>query len=544
LQQYGSVVEILSLAARAGRPLEEAERAAVLGTLQGLVNELTGRTDVQVLPSAADRDLVQLVLRMMTIESVIGTEEPTNAGIPSAKATILLGRSGVIRFAGSTPLGTSAGETEAIHYVDSIIVPDAVTARHAALFVPAGDGTLRFKKGTKLAEVEAKGDDDLTALFKKAQRYDGKGCLDAAEHVETVLATAFRGRKVSELGSLANIDARLLELERDRAVSLGMLPAGAGPEEQIHVMQRKGAIGMNAVLSMSLALGRLSAAAQGKELWQLIREQAVETMARFIMANADPATRAGKDFSSLKNMDFDELRRLYRTAAQKVIDSGQTVHTLLRRELPVYHTAGMVQLGERRIDLSEFDEQHRSELRVLEKVFKVRGHVTYDAKIRNEEGEERVFVHVDSRGGVGERYQSNQAAVDGYFPSSSHKTKTILGKRGDLGVYVDRITGRGHAVEGLYYVAVPSKQSPMEGTITALIGEFDESYDKTEKPKQMRGKFNAMISFLEDRRVQVNDALRAEVRVAFESIPWSDLFTLSKQELFIMHFSRFVPITG
>lgn len=39
---------------------------------------------------------------------------------------------------------------------------------------------------------------------------------------------------------------------------------------------------MNAILSVSLALGRAMAASDGKELWQLIRTEAVNVMSGFI----------------------------------------------------------------------------------------------------------------------------------------------------------------------------------------------------------------------------------------------------------------------
>jgi len=50
-------------------------------------------------------------------------------------------------------------------------------------------------------------------------------------------------------------------------------------------MQREGVLGMNAILSMSLALGRVIAASDGRELWQLIRDMAAEAMAKFVDAN-------------------------------------------------------------------------------------------------------------------------------------------------------------------------------------------------------------------------------------------------------------------
>ena len=70
--------------------------------------------------------------------AIRGNEEPTNAGVPSGRATLFLGHSGIIRFSGATPLGTSAGIDEAIHYVDSIIEPGPLTQKYPDLFKDAG----------------------------------------------------------------------------------------------------------------------------------------------------------------------------------------------------------------------------------------------------------------------------------------------------------------------------------------------------------------------------------------------------------------------
>jgi enolase len=89
---------------------------------------------------------------------------------------------------------------------------------------------------------------------------------------------------------------------------------------------------MNAILSMSLALGRAVAAADGRELWQLIRDIASDTMAKFIVAN----TGGKKSLAELKKLDFDELMRQYRQTAAEQVKSGKTIYELLRAQLPVY----------------------------------------------------------------------------------------------------------------------------------------------------------------------------------------------------------------
>jgi enolase len=331
LQKYGRMMEILALARATQRETTAKERKEIEESIKELAEILTGKDDCSISPKAGDIDLTSLLMKMLAIEAVSGTEEATNAGIPSAAATLFLGRSGIIRFKGSTPLGTSAGEDEAIHYVDSIIEPCECTKKYADLFKAAGDGTFRFKKDVKADAVRAKNDEKLAGLWKKSRRYDGKGCMDAVAHIEGVLAKAFVGKRVGRLGSLLDTDRQLLGLELEQAIAAGRISKDASKEEKIHAMQRKGLLGMNAILSMSLALGRAVAAADGRELWQLTRDIASDTMAKFIAANG-----AKKSLAELKKLDFDELTRQYRQTAAESIKSGKTIYELLRAQLPVY----------------------------------------------------------------------------------------------------------------------------------------------------------------------------------------------------------------
>jgi len=334
LQKYGRVMEIIALAKASQREITDKERKEIEENVKELVRILTGTEDVTVMPDAAEIDIAGLLMRMLAIETVSGTEEATNAGIPSAAATLFLGKTGTIRFKGSTPLGTSAGVDEAIHYVDSIIAPGELTKKYPDVFSKTGDGTYRFKKELDFAAIKAKNDENLLKRWRQARRYEGMGCMEAVRHIETVLAKAFIGRRLAQLGSLFDVDKELLRLEYDQAVAVGMLSDSASTEDKVSVMQRKGVLGMNAILSMSLALGRAIAASQGKELWQLIREMASETMAKFIAANAKNGDK--KDLASLKTMEFEELKAQFIKTAQEAIKEDKLIYKLLREQLPVY----------------------------------------------------------------------------------------------------------------------------------------------------------------------------------------------------------------
>ena len=206
----------------------------------------------------------------VVIADISAHEEPTNAGIPTVGVVVMLDNG--MKFTAATPLGTSAGTDEAIHLVDSIIEANPLTRRFPNHFVyREKEKTYRFVEGIK-AETIIKEDPELFDLWLRAKRYGGKGCLNAVANVTEVLASRFLGQKISALGTLVDIDRELLRMELELATKRGKIAADAPAEEKIRVMQRKANLGMNAVLSLSLALGRLIAARDGNELPDVLRQ--------------------------------------------------------------------------------------------------------------------------------------------------------------------------------------------------------------------------------------------------------------------------------
>jgi enolase len=204
------------------------------------------------------------------IADISAHEEPTNAGIPSVGVKVMLDNG--MKFTAATPLGTSAGTDEAIHLVDSIIEAGPLTRKYPKYFVfKEKEKTYRFASGVT-AEAVTKENPELASLWMRSKRYGGKGCLNAVDNVTQVLAPRFLGQKISSLGSLVDIDRELLLMELDLAVKRGKIAPDAPADEKIQIMQRKANLGMNAVLSLSLALGRLIAARDGCELPDILRD--------------------------------------------------------------------------------------------------------------------------------------------------------------------------------------------------------------------------------------------------------------------------------
>ena len=206
----------------------------------------------------------------LAIADISAHEEPTNAGIPTVGVVVMLDNG--TKFSAATPLGVSAGTDEAIHLVDSIIEEGPLTRKFPQYFVfKEKEKTYRFAPDVN-AETITKENRELADLWIRAKRYGGKGCLNAVANVTEVIAPHFLGQKISSLGALEDIDRDLLLMELDLAIKRGKVSRSASAEEKIQVMQRKANLGMNAILSISLALGRLVAARDGKELPEILRD--------------------------------------------------------------------------------------------------------------------------------------------------------------------------------------------------------------------------------------------------------------------------------
>lgn len=216
------------------------------------------------------------------VEHLRAREEPTNAGIPTVGVDVQLALPGAdpehrvrLLFHGSTPLGTSSGTGEAVHLVDAVFERAEyleVVDGHLNLLKEVEPGVFAFDVGVSRVMIESTGDKALLELFKRCERYDGKGCLNAVDHVHEFVAPVFEHRNVADW-SLFEIDRSLLDLELSTAKRRGKLLDDADRETEIHVMQRKQNLGMNGILSVSLAMARGVAHVRGQELYEFLREE-------------------------------------------------------------------------------------------------------------------------------------------------------------------------------------------------------------------------------------------------------------------------------
>jgi enolase len=317
--------------------------------------------DMEKLSGAAlqekDTGSVAQTLDELVITDIIAYEEPTNAGIPTVGVEVHVGVPGsrqfrkILTFTGATPLGTSAGVGEAIHLIDSVIYPSPEVERHHALFIEQSDHTYRFAKHATDTQIESSDDNELKDLWQRAQRYNGKGCQHAVENVTEHIAPLFKGKSLAELGTLVTIDRALLDLElKTHERVMGNIPDDA--EQQIVVKQRKGSLGMNAILSMSLAMGRLLAHVRGNGLWRLMREIMEHAMAEMFIDHAGyvalpDAIAQGvaekKDRTKMREsivamMSFEMMVEQLRAIAMHLSEEKKTLYQVLRAYIPVYCT--------------------------------------------------------------------------------------------------------------------------------------------------------------------------------------------------------------
>lgn len=332
------------------------ERLFKYGSITKIMKELQSAQEKKF--EEKDYADVKNFLNNLVITDIIAYEEPTNAGIPSVGVNIYAGIPGseeykkILKMTGSTPLGTSAGTGEAIHLVDSIIEKSPLVDKYSELFTPQPDKTFKFKKGIKESDIIEKNDPELTALWQKVQRYEGKGCLNAVNNIVTIIAPQFIGKKVSEFRSISMIDKILLNLEKETAIARGKLANSAPQEEIIEVMQRKSNLGMNAILSVSLAMGRMISHIQGKELWQLLREEMKQLMAKVIVKNGGwdivkdivPREKVSVIQSAKENLatalqkelTFDTLVKCLQNVEKKLKKGNKKLYQALREQAQIY----------------------------------------------------------------------------------------------------------------------------------------------------------------------------------------------------------------
>ncbi|NQT29017.1 MAG: hypothetical protein HQ596_00450 [Candidatus Saganbacteria bacterium] len=545
--KYERIIEIFELAVREARPLTGLEREQVEVGLKSLVASLTGTPadEVELVDGAADIDVLRLVMGMLHLEGIYGKETATNSGTPTTAVTAILGKSNVLRFTSGTPVGASAGVTEATHYVDSMIRPCAATETHADLFnqqmvmTETGEevwtGVYNFRKGLSRSDIEAKQDASLLPLWDRAQRYKGKGTLTAAEHVDKILAATFVGKKVADLGGVVGIDRTLLSIERYHAVAAGKIDENSSWEDQVAAMQRKGIIGMNPILALSLSLGRAAAAVEGKELWEPIREMAAETMAKFVAAHGEHDVAV--DWRQIReNNGFQELKVLYQAAAQNLIDADDLIHPRLREFLPVYDVPEVVRARRIFTDpeiLAQLDKGHQKKMEILSEVFVPHGTYAYEATV--EAGPKgagqltppmvhKVRIAEGSRTGLGERYVSN---AEGRWVVGDDSKGQRLGTRR---IFVDAIgTDKGlDDEEDLVSVAIPIMRGAERGRIKMVLGRFSDDMDVAQKKVIFAEQYNAIRATVRDRGTDpAQTGFEERFDQAFSKIPMLEFFRRS-----------------
>jgi enolase len=269
------------------------------------------------------------------VERLRAREEPTNAGIPTVGVDVHLALPGSgpdsrvrLSFHGATPLGTSAGTGEAVHLIDGVFERaeflEAVE-RHASLLQETEPGVFAFNSRVSRAQVKATGDKALLALFKRAERYRGKGCLNAVDHVHEFAAPLFEDEDVAEW-NLLDIDRALLRLELSTARRRGKLTLDAGQEDEVRVMQRKQNLGMNAILSISLALARGVAHVRGQDLYEFLREEMLVIVERL----------AAVHHVAIAGSRFEDYIAALREVNTKLEQQGLPLYTALREVTGIY----------------------------------------------------------------------------------------------------------------------------------------------------------------------------------------------------------------
>jgi phosphohistidine swiveling domain-containing protein len=149
--------------------------------------------------------------------------------------------------------------------------------------------------------------------------------MNAVDNVRDVIAPYFRGRDLAS-ASFLELDRALLQLERSTAERRGKLSGKAGSPEGIAIAQRKQNLGMNAILATSLAIARAVAHVQGKQLWELIREEMLGIIEKLATANG----------VSIDGSRWEDYVSALREVGVQLTANGVQIHEQLRKLTGVY----------------------------------------------------------------------------------------------------------------------------------------------------------------------------------------------------------------
>ncbi len=275
------------------------------------------------------------------VEYLRAREEPTNAGIPTVGVDVQLALPGAspgshvrLFFHGATPLGTSSGTGEAVHLVDAVFERAEyleVVEKHLKLLKEEEPGVFSFDPRVTRSQIESSGDKDLLELFKRSERYYGKGCLNAVDHVHEFVAPFFEHKNVADWG-LFDVDRALLDLELSTAKRRGKLSGDTDPETEIQVMQRKQNLGMNGILSVSLAMARGIAHVRGQELYEFLREEMLVIIERL----------AGAHHVTIQGSRFEDYLTALREVNSRLEAQELTLYAALRKVTGIYDQTDVI----------------------------------------------------------------------------------------------------------------------------------------------------------------------------------------------------------
>ncbi len=348
------------------------------------------------------------------VDRLRAREEPTNAGIPTVGVDLQMSLPGAspasrvrLSFHGATPLGTSAGTGEAVHLVDGVFERaeylEAVE-RHALWLHEVEPGVYAFNAKITRSEIESCEDEALLALYLRTQRYSGKGCLNAVDHVHEFAAPLFEGEDVAGW-SLLDIDRALLRLELSTAKRRGKLSGDASHEDRVRLMQRKQNLGMNAILSISLALARGVAHVRGQDLYEFLREELLVIIER-LAAEHGVAIR-GSRFEDY----LDALREVnFRLEAQSLplYEALREVTGIYRQHeeaaaMPVPYTPAIIPVPN---EEESFSEQERHHILTLNQALVA----AYGPKGREDEHKNTLRCYLQTMTFLGRRYRMFEIA--------------------------------------------------------------------------------------------------------------------------------------
>ena len=322
----------------------------------------------------------------------------------------------------------------------------------------------------------------------------------AVKHLNALVQTLeLEGKMLGDMPDQIEFTQEVLGLELKEAIRKGQVSKDSNRLELQIAVEMKKVLGANTILALTQAYNRVMAARKGRPPWLTLRESLFEMEKRGMLLDDDA---------------------FYDPIINKVAGVPKKVSAHIVRD----YSEILVQL----------DEQHKTELKILDRVFEAEGSLVYDVEFREHKKTKKLTpylrVRPSSKKGLAKKWKSRADGKD-YVQAYDNKGLSITEGK----IYVDWVNAKKRGVEfdNTHLVAIPHRYDKRKGKITLLVGKFNElALTPKEKLALFSYIFERTMRVAMDKGYDRSEDLRQRIKLAFVEIPLHEIFERGVRDLY------------